>query len=146
VRRVGLDIGERRIGVAVSDPSGRVATPVRVLDAKALDADISPLRRLVDDYEPGELVVGLPLTMAGEEGPQAQRVRAFADRLAAAVGLPLVYWDERLSSSAAEKAMGQAGSSARDRRGAVDMVAATLILQGYLDAHAVPAADGDRGE
>jgi putative Holliday junction resolvase len=134
MRRLGLDIGEKRIGVAVSDPSGGVATPVTVLDAKRLASDLGPLRRLVDDYEAVELVVGLPLTMSGDEGPQAVAVRRCADALAERLGIPVAYHDERLSSASAERSMGEAGASSRERRASVDMVAATLILQGYLDA------------
>jgi putative Holliday junction resolvase len=134
VRRLGLDIGERRIGVAVSDPTGRVATPLAVLDARGLERDAGPLRRLVDDYEPEELVVGLPLTMAGEEGPQAAVVRATVRRLIEPLGIPVAYHDERLTSAEAERAMAAAGADARARRGAVDMVAASVLLQSHLDA------------
>jgi putative Holliday junction resolvase len=141
MRRLGLDIGEKRVGVAVSDPSGSVATPLTVLDSAGLSRDPSPLRRLVEDYEACELVVGLPLTMAGEEGPQAAAVRVLGERFAAATGLPLVFWDERLSSSAARRAMGETGVRSRDARGSVDMVAAALVLQAYLDAHR--ASEGD---
>jgi putative Holliday junction resolvase len=135
MRHLAFDIGERRIGVAVSDPSGRVATPVTVLDAKALGADRSPLKRLIDDYEPELLVVGMPLTMAGEEGPQAQSVRATVGRLLEPLGIPVAYHDERLSSTEAERAMAAAGSDSRARRGSVDMVAAAILLQGFLDSH-----------
>jgi putative Holliday junction resolvase len=134
VRRLGLDIGERRIGVAVSDPSGRVATPLKVLDARELARDASPLRHLVDDYEVGEIVVGLPLTLAGDEGPQAAAVRVTVRRLLEPLGVPVLYHDERLSSAQAERAMADAGADARARRGSVDMVAATVFLQSYLDA------------
>jgi putative Holliday junction resolvase len=134
VRRLGLDIGERRIGVAVSDPSGRVATPLKVLDARDLARDPSPLRLLVEDYGPGELVVGLPLTLAGEEGPQAAIVKMTAQRLLEPLGVPVVYHDERLSSAQAERAMADAGADGRARRGSVDMVAAAVLLQSYLDA------------
>jgi putative Holliday junction resolvase len=134
MRRLGFDIGERRIGVAVSDPTGRVATPLTVLDARALERDAGPLRRLVGDYEPEELVVGLPFTMAGDEGPQASIVRATVRRLIAPLGIPVAYHDERLTSAEAERAMSAAGADARARRGAVDMVAASVLLQSYLDA------------
>lgn len=140
MRRIGLDIGERRIGVAVSDPSGRVATPLKVLDARDLARDPSPLRRLVDDYEAAEIVVGLPLTMSGEEGPQAVAVKSTARRLLEPLGVPVLYHDERLSSAQAERAMAEAGADARARRGSVDMVAAALLLQSYLDA--AGAGDG----
>lgn len=135
MRHLAFDIGERRIGVAVSDPTGRVATPVTVLDAKLLAADMKPLRRLIDDYEPETFVVGLPLTMAGDEGPQAASVRSTVQRLLEPFGIPVAYHDERLSSAAAERAMAEAGSDSRARRGSVDMVAAAILLQGYLDAH-----------
>lgn len=133
MRHIGLDIGERRIGVAVSDPSGRVATPLVVLDARALARDPSPLRRLFADYEVEEVVVGLPLTLAGEEGRQALAVRTMAERLVEPLGVPVVYHDERLSSTQAERAMAETGADARARRGSVDMVAATLLLQAHLD-------------
>ena len=133
MRRLGLDIGERRIGVAVSDPSGRVATPLSVLDARELSGDRTPLRRLVADYEPGEIVVGLPLTMAGEEGPQAREVRRFVDEVIAPAGVPVVYHDERLTSAQAHRAMSASGASSRARRGSVDKVAAAVLLQAYLD-------------
>ena len=135
MRHLAFDIGERRIGVAVSDPSGRVATPVTVLDARALAADTKPLRRLIEDYEPEAFVVGLPLTMAGDEGPQAATVRSTVQRLLAPFGIPVAYHDERLSSAAAVRAMAEAGHDSRARRGSVDMVAAAILLQGYLDAH-----------
>jgi putative Holliday junction resolvase len=136
VRRLAFDIGEARIGVAVSDPTGRVATPLVVLDARALLRDASPLRRLVEDYEPAELVVGMPLTLAGEEGPQAETVKATVRRLIEPLGIPVAYHDERFTSTEAERAMAAAGADARARRGSVDMVAASLLLQSYLDADA----------
>lgn len=132
LRVLALDIGERRIGVAVSDPSGKVATPVKVLDSSVLN-DTRPLRRLIEDYEVDRLVVGLPLTLAGEEGPQAQRVRDAGDRLASTLGVPVEYRDERLSSAEARRAMAAGGADARSARGSVDMVAAALVLQGWLD-------------
>ena len=135
MRTLGLDIGERRIGVAVSDPTGIVSTPLTVLDARALARDASPLRRLVEDYEPQLLVVGLPLTLAGEEGPQARTVKSTVQRLIAPLGIPVAYHDERFSSTAANRAMADAGADERARRGSVDMVAASLLLQSYLDAN-----------
>jgi putative Holliday junction resolvase len=135
VRVLGLDIGEKRIGVAVSDPSGSVATPLVVLEAKLVLGDGRALIRIAEDYEAELLVIGLPRSMDGSEGPQAARVRAAGDRLAAFVQLPAAYYDERLSSAEARKTMTAAGVSDRDKRGSIDMVAAALFLQSYLDAH-----------
>lgn len=132
MRMLGLDIGERRIGVSLSDPSGRVATPLAVLDAGPLASDVGPLRRLVEEYDVALLVVGLPFTMAGDEGPQAAAVRDVANGLAQTVGLPVAFVDERLTTVQVTRAMaGQADRA--QRKQAVDMLAATVMLQTYLD-------------
>lgn len=143
MRHIGLDIGERRIGVAVSDPSGRVATPLTVLDTRAVARDASVMRRLVEDYEPVAFVVGLPLTLAGEEGTQVASVRRIVGRLVEPLGIPIVYHDERLTSAEAERTMAAAGADARARRGSVDMVAAAVLLQSYLDALPRPGQEHD---
>ena len=145
MRLLALDVGDVRVGVAVSDPSGAVATPVTVLDARTLDGDLRPLLRLVEDYEPEAIVVGLPLTLAGEEGPQAAAVRQRATRWCERLGVPAVYWDERLTTSQARRSLSEAGLDERASRKAVDMVAASLILQAYLDSRRDghgPRADG----
>ena len=134
MRTLGLDIGERRIGVAVSDPAGRVATPLKVLDARAVLGDPAVLRRIIDDYEVERIVVGLPLTLSGEEGPQARIARAAGEKLARSLPTPVVYWDERLSSAEARRSMSDAGVRDAEKRGRIDMVAAALFLQSFLDA------------
>ena len=134
MRVLALDIGEKRIGVAVSDPSGTVASPLLVLDAKRVLGDGQELVKIVRDYEVDTVLVGLPLSLDGSEGPQVTRVRAAASRLAGFLRVPIEFQDERLSSSAASKAMQSAGASTREQRGSVDMVAASLFLQSYLDA------------
>lgn len=144
MRVLGLDIGQKRIGVAVSDPSGTVATPLAVLDAKSALRDGGELVRLAEEYEIKLVVLGLPRSMDGSEGPQAADVRATGARLAHFLRLPIEYYDERLSSAEARRAMTSAGVSDRDKRGSVDMVAAALFLQSYLDAHRIndsPRAD-----
>lgn len=133
MRIAALDIGERRIGVAISDPGERVSTPLKVLDAVVL-RDLRPLVRLFGEYEVGRLVIGLPLSLDGSEGPQARTVRAAGAKIAEATGLSVEYTDERLSSTAARRALTEAGVSDRDKRGRVDMAAASLFLQSYLDA------------
>jgi len=146
MRCLGLDIGEARVGVAVSDRDGTVATPVGILDARRLRGDLGPFLRMVEDHEPEVLVVGLPLTMSGDEGPQAAAVRALSERLASAADLPLVYWDERLSSVEARRVLSASGVSARKQRGKVDKLAATLVLQSYLDAKGRTTPEGDLDE
>lgn len=134
MRVLALDIGEVRVGVAVSDPAGRVASPVCVLPAQEVLAHAVTFRRVLEDWEPELLVCGRPMTLAGEEGPQAARVREQAERVAAACGLPLEFEDERLSSAEAKRILREQGFSERAMRGKVDMVAVSLFLQAWLDA------------
>ncbi len=141
MRVLALDIGERRVGVAVSDVSGSVATPVKVLETAAVFGG-NALRRLVEDYEPELMLVGLPLSLDGTEGPQAKRVRAQAERIHAQFGIPVDFADERLTTSQAARAMQEAGVSERDRRGKLDAVAASLFLQAWLDSR---REEDDRG-
>lgn len=134
MRALALDIGEVRVGVAVSDPAGRVASPVCVLPAAEVLAGAASFRRVLSDWEPEVLVCGLPKTLAGEEGPQAARIKAQAEKIAATCGLPLKFADERLSSAEARRMLREQGLSERSMRGKVDMVAASLFLQSWLDA------------
>lgn len=139
MRVLGLDMGDVRTGVAVSDRDERIATPVTVLETRRLMADPKPLRELVEEEGVRVAVVGLPLTMAGEEGPQALHVREMADKLGAMLGLELVYVDERLSSTEASRAMAAAGKDTRAQRGMLDMVTAALLLQTWLDSRNLKA-------
>ncbi len=134
MRALALDIGEVRVGIAVSDPAGRVASPVCVLPAAEVLAHASTFRRVLDDWEPEILVCGRPKTMAGEDGPQAQRIMDQAEKIAAACGLDLEFVDERLSSAEAKRILREQGMSEKTMRGKVDMVAASLFLQSWLDA------------
>ena len=131
---MALDIGEKRVGVAVSDPTERVASPVCVLPADEVHANARSFRTLLEDWEPELLLAGLPYTLAGEEGPQAQRIRVFADEVAAACNLPVEFADERLSSAEAKRSLREKGLSEKAMRGKVDMIAASLFLQAWLDA------------
>ncbi len=130
---MGLDIGEKRIGVALSDVTGKVASPLAILDAARVRGDSKELLRLIDDYEVETVVVGLPLSLDGTEGPQARHVRTAAHRLAMVIPVPLVYYDERYSSVEAKQTLARDGISSRQQRGAVDSVAAAVFLQDYLD-------------
>ena len=134
MRVLALDIGEVRVGVAVSDPGARVASPVCVLPAAEVLAHAVTFRHVLEDWEPDLLVCGLPRTLAGEEGPQAERIRAQAEKIARSCGLPLEFADERLSSAEAKRILREQGLSERSMRGRVDSVAASLFLQSWLDA------------
>lgn len=130
---LALDIGEVRVGIAVSDASGSVAMPVKVLPAQEVLSCARTFRLLIEDYEPDVLVCGLPQTLAGEEGPQAARIRAAAERISRTTNLPVAFTDERLSSREAKRILREQGLSERSMRGKVDMVAASLFLQTWLD-------------
>ena len=132
MRIAALDVGDARIGVAVSDELGITAQGVGVVRRVGGRRDLEALATMLAPYAPERLVVGLPLTMGGTEGTQATRVRAFATQAASHLGLPLEFWDERLSTVAAERALLEGDVSRRRRRELVDKVAATIILQGYL--------------
>ena len=131
---MALDIGEKRVGVAISDPAQRVASPVCVLSAGEVRGNARPFQRVLDDWQPGLLLCGLPVTLAGEEGPQAQRIRAFAADVSQTVGVPCEFADERLSSAEAKRSLREKGLSEKAMRGKVDMIAASLFLQAWLDA------------
>jgi len=132
MRVAALDVGEARIGVAVSDELGITAQPLGVVRRVGGRRDLEALAEMLAPYAPTRLVVGLPLELRGSEGPQAARVRAFAEKAAAHLALPLEFWDERLTTVAAERTLLEADVSRRRRREVVDKIAASLILQGYL--------------
>lgn len=135
MRALALDIGEVRVGVAVSDPAGRVASPVCVLPAAEVLSHARTFVRVLEDWEPDALVCGRPMTLAGEEGPQAERIMAQARAIAERCDLPLKFADERLSSAEAKRILREQGLNERSMRGKVDMVAASLFLQSWLDAN-----------
>lgn len=132
---LALDIGETRIGIAASDISGRLAMPLKVLPAAEVVGMGRGFRTILEDHEPDVLVCGLPKTLAGEEGPQAERIRLVAGKIGERCGLPVEFCDERLSSSEAKRILRAQGLSERKMRGKVDMVAASLFLQAWLDSH-----------
>jgi putative Holliday junction resolvase len=134
LRVLALDIGEVRVGIAVSDATGTVASPVKVLPAPEVFGLARSFRRVLEDFEPDLLVCGRPLTLSGERGPQAERLEAQARQVADSCGLPLEFADERLSSSEAKRVLREEGLSEREMRGKLDMVAASLFLQAWLDA------------
>jgi putative holliday junction resolvase len=135
-RRLGIDVGAVRVGVALGDPDGVLATPlVTVPRDVARGSDLATIAGLVDEHEVVGVVVGLPRTLAGREGPAAEAARAFGTALAARVAVPVEYADERLTTVVATRQMRESGRKGRRQRAVVDQVAAVAILQGWLDAH-----------
>lgn len=130
---MGLDLGERTIGVAVSDSLRGVATPLTTIRRKKFGPDAAELLRLVAERDIAGLILGLPRNMDGSEGPRCQSTRAFARNLTRLSDLPIGFWDERLSTVAAEKALLEADTSRKRRAEVIDHVAASYILQGALD-------------
>ena len=134
---MGLDLGDKTIGVAVSDTYRSVATPLETVRRKKFGVDAARLQVLITDRSVGGLVLGLPRNMDGSEGPRCQSTRAFARNFAALWDGPITFWDERLSTVAAEKALLEADTTRKRRAEVIDHVAAGYILQGLLDRLAV---------
>jgi putative Holliday junction resolvase len=133
-RVLGLDLGDARIGVAISDDDRRLAVPLGTVRTGA-PADVKAIAELVGDNDVTLVVVGHPLNMSGEAGERAHHAERFADALRGFLHVPVVLHDERLSSVEADRALREAGASGRERRRTVDRSAATVILQSWLDAH-----------
>jgi putative Holliday junction resolvase len=130
---IGLDLGTKTIGVAVSDTARRIASPLETIRRSTFGADAARLLALAEGRAIAGFVLGLPRNMDGSEGPRAQSARGFARNLAALTTLPIAFWDERLSTVAAERALIEADTSRRRRAEVIDHVAAGFILQGLLD-------------
>ncbi|NVO55708.1 Holliday junction resolvase RuvX [Rhodobacteraceae bacterium B1Z28] len=130
---IGLDLGEKTIGVAVSDRMRGVASPLETVRRKKFTLDSARLLEIVKDREIGGILLGLPKNMDGSEGPRCQSTRAFARNLSRLTELPIGFWDERLSTVAAEKALLEADTTRKRRGQVIDHVAAGYILQGALD-------------
>ena len=136
MRIMGLDFGSKTVGVAVSDPMLMIAQGLEIIrrkDENKLRQTLARIEELIVEYEVGEIVLGLPRNMNGTEGVRVELTNEFRDKLERRTGLPVVMWDERLTTVAADKAMMEAGIRRENRKEYVDMIAATLILQGYLD-------------
>lgn len=133
MRLLGLDVGDKRIGIALSDESATLASGLATLQRVGPRKDLKAIAALVREHEAAGVVVGLPRSLDGSLGPQAQKVLQFMDELRPVVKVPVVSWDERFTSAVATQALIEGGVSRRDRKQVVDKVAATLILQSYLD-------------
>lgn len=134
-RLLGVDYGDRRVGYALSDPTGLIATAREVVTVEAPAHAANETVRRAGEWGAEGIVVGLPLNMDGTRGPAVQKVEAFVVELKARCALPVYLWDERLTSKSAHDAMRESGLREKDRRGLVDKVAAQILLQAYLDAH-----------
>lgn len=138
MRTLGLDVGERRVGVAISDPSGTVVRPLQTIVRGSREKDVAAIAGLVAEHDVELIVVGQPLSLNSTEGPQARRVARYADMLAEHLSIPVVSWDERFTTAAAEEILFQSrGRKKRQRareEGKVDAIAAAVILQSYLDS------------
>jgi len=133
-RLLGLDVGDKTIGVAVSDELGWTAQGVETIKRQSKEKDLARLRELIAQYQVGAIVVGLPKNMNGTIGPRAELCQAFGKLLEERTSLPVHMWDERLTTMAAERMLISADVSRQKRKTVIDKMAATLILQGFLDA------------
>jgi putative holliday junction resolvase len=139
-RLLGVDYGQVRVGLAVSDPDRRMAFPLEVRQRQGKEKDAAYFRSLAEREEVGGLVVGLPVHLDGREGDKAREARAFGAWLAEVVGLPVAFYDERFTTVMAESALWDAGLTHRRRKERRDKVAAQMLLQAYLDAGCPPEA------
>jgi putative holliday junction resolvase len=145
-RLMGLDLGSKTIGLALSDTRHRLATPLETVKRTKFTADAARLRALITVHEVGALVIGLPVAMDGSEGPRCQSVRQFAANLLETIDIPVVFWDERLSTAAVTREMIAHDMTRKRRAEIVDRVAAAYILQGCLDAMPPPLPPPQAGE
>ena len=141
-RVLGLDLGTRTIGLALSDVGRTIATPFDTIARTKLVPDLARLKKVTEAEDVGALVLGLPINMDGSEGPRCQATHQFAVDLLKVMELPLTFWDERLSTRAAESALLDADMSRKRRAEVIDKVAAAVILQGFLDFRAASKAGG----
>lgn len=130
---LGIDHGGKRIGLAVSDPDGKVALPVGTLESRGLERDLAAIRRVVEARQVERIVVGLPIHMDGRSGHQAEAAREFAERLAGELGLPVDTMDERWTTREAERALRATGRKGKKKRAVIDSVAAAILLRAYLE-------------
>ena len=137
----GLDLGTKTIGVAISDLGRRMASPLVLITRRKFTQDVEDLGKLIARHQPAAIVLGLPLNMDGSEGPRAQATRAFVRNLLPRIEIPVVFWDERLSTVAVTRTLLEADTSRKRRSELVDKMAAAFILQGVLDRLARIASD-----
>ena len=143
MRTLGLDLGKRRIGVAVSDPLGMVARPVETLQSVSLNKDVAYIANLAKSLEAEKVIMGDPIHMSGDPSAMSGRARKFGELLAEMSGLPVIYWDERLTTVEAQRILQDSGVQPKKVRQQIDAVAAAVILQSYLNTVKPPRAASD---
>ena len=146
MRVLALDVGDKRVGVALSDPTGILASPLTTVHRRSDSEDVEAVLDLVARHEVGEIVVGIPLSLSGEEGRQARLVARFKEALAARTAVPVTVQDERYSTVQAERMMREAGVEPSRERDRVDAAAATVVLQAYLDSRRLADQGGKAGQ
>jgi putative Holliday junction resolvase len=134
MRILGLDVGDKKIGVSLSDPTLSIAQGLTLYRRASLEEDVEELKRIVQEHEVGEIVVGLPRNLNGTIGTRAQKVMGLADRIRESVAIPVTLWDERFSTNEAHRVFDMAEVRHKKRRPYLDIMASQIILQGYLDA------------
>ena len=144
-RVLALDFGDRRIGIALSDPLGLSAQPLMTLARTSWDRDLERIRDLTREHEVRRIVVGLPLDMDGGRGPRVRLTEVFIERVQKATGLPVIPWDERLTTVQAERILLEGDVSRARRRAVIDQVAAVIVLQAYLDSRRYACGGEDVG-
>ena len=132
-RLMGCDVGDKTIGLSLSDLTWQISSPLSVIHRQTFAKDLDPLVKAVEKYDIFALIVGYPVNLGGDIGPQAQKTQAFAEKVAEHVKLPIVLWDERMSTQAVNRILLTADLSRQRRKAVVDKAAATYILQGFLD-------------
>ena len=136
-RLMGLDFGSKTVGVALSDPTGLIASPLEIIEREREDKlrkTFSRIEELIEEYKVTKIVLGLPLNMDSSEGERVRKTQEFKEALERRTGLEIVFWDERLSTVEAHDIMTEAGVKGIDRKRYVDKIAASIILQGYMDS------------
>jgi putative Holliday junction resolvase len=141
VKYIGLDIGDKRIGVACGDSEVRIATPLEVIARGSIEQDVRALAKIAREYDVAQLIAGLPRNMDGTQGIQAGAVIAYAEKIARAINLPLTFWDERLSTVEATQRAHETGARGKKSRRTLDAIAAAVILQDYLDSQSGVATE-----
>ena len=144
VKILGLDIGEKRIGIALSDEMGWTAQGIEVLERKCLEVDLMKIKELVESAKVSSVVMGLPKNMDGSLGESAQRIMSFARKFEEIISIPIIFWDERWTTKEATRLLIETDLGRKKRRKVVDKLAAVLILQGYLDS--LTSTEGSKEE